>query len=239
VGKQKRNKKRQGVKVGTPIKPHRVPAKYSTQHTSTQRASPSFNEQTKQLSPKSYRVHLAEANPLITIAALGICLFTYEKYAALRPEEVRRIFSLIAPVLVSIWLVKRLITWRTIKYAKTETSQNIRNINRLLVWRTVLSILFLGFGLYPLLYLSGFPELVEQLVVEVFPRVTSRVVAILKWVATWVAAGIAGWLGNIFLGALGNLLYDVFKKKIVGRRRRADRVKEKSRVKAAEGEEEA
>lgn len=178
------------------------------QHTS-QRCEGSTTANTATTSDDSLRntAVLSVINGLVTFTCLLILLATLANYRESRFDELKRLFTDMLPFVVAAVVGKMIISQLTLQRISQDDGRNTRQLILFIRIRSILTILLLGACVYPAVQISGSPQRLAVFLTTLIPQMTSTIKPYLVTFISWVISGILGWIGDIFLGAMGSGLW--------------------------------
>jgi len=95
-------------------------------------------------------------------------------------------------------------------YIASDSPSSLVRLRRSLKIRNVISVLLLALIAFPVLYYSSFPLWLQNFLQSILAFSESLASSITQ-IVTIALSTVSGYIGNVLLGALGNLVYDIGK----------------------------
>ena len=143
----------------------------------------------------------------VVFILFGINIYFYkDDLVKIFPEYLR--YAIIVLVFFSTW--KLILSLRAFKIKKPTSLSGVESLKGFYFLQYSISVIILGFFLFPIIYFSGVPSKISNYFIFLLPFLTNWMETIIR-VITGILSLISGALGNVALGILGNFIYDLIK----------------------------
>jgi hypothetical protein len=149
---------------------------------------------------------------VISLVALLIVLTNPDLYEAQSSDPVLKLFlGILKPALLLLMLLKSILFLNAVNILISGQIGTPR-VRRLMLLRTIFSLVILSLTIFPPLYKSGIHIKVAELISVYVPFLGNKLISIISKLITLLLTLISARIGDIISGLLGAFLYDTLKK---------------------------
>jgi len=156
---------------------------------------------------------LSKANNLIIVLALGILVYSIQRFSGPEAIEFKENLSSVINIIALAGVIL-LVTGPRMRRKIREGSITSAEYYKFLRLRALANVLVLGSVLFPIIYMSNFSDwLFNELKFLLNETLTDAHTLYFKISTSALAATIGGIVGQVILGAMGSALWDFIKKR--------------------------